>query len=118
MTDKKITNPCIECGKNFCGAQIEGKTCEAMFYGKREQEMNALEELKNVGLGEKIGYKKGFEAARKQFERPQGEWIKDLTENAHCTNCGFVLDTYFMAVFFNYCPNCGADMRPKEGEAE
>ncbi len=35
-------NPCIECGKNFCGAQIEGKKCEAMFYGKREQEWHPL----------------------------------------------------------------------------
>lgn len=27
-------NPCIECGKNFCGAMLEGKECKAMHYGK------------------------------------------------------------------------------------
>ena len=42
---------------------------------RRLNKINRLEELKNVELGEKIGYKKGFEDARKQFERPHGEWI-------------------------------------------
>lgn len=49
------------------------------------------------------------------FEKPkQGEWIKDLTENAHCTNCGLVLDNYIMAVFFNFCPNYGAKMEVQD----
>lgn len=47
-------------------------------------------------------------------ERLHGEW--ELTDNRwgvgtwRCTNC----DSYY-DVDTNYCPNCGADMRPKEG---
>lgn len=98
--------------------------------------MNRLEELKNVELGEKIGYKKGFEDARKQFERPHGEWIKGREisrtmlrggtlyidyENFTCSVCGLVLDRLLYHVdgspFYNFCPKCGASMR-EEGEAE
>lgn len=96
--------------------------------------MDRLEELKVVELGEKIGYKKGFEAARKQFERPHGEWIKgreisrtmldDVTlhidyENFTCSVCGIVLDRLLYHVdgslFYKFCPNCGASM-VEEGE--
>ena len=39
-------------------------------------------------------------------ERPQGKWISDY-RSCKCSFCNFttVIDTY------NYCPNCGADMR-------
>jgi len=32
---RKLTNPCIECGKNSCRAQIEGISCSSMFYEPR-----------------------------------------------------------------------------------
>lgn len=82
-----------------------------------------MSDLKCVELGEKIGYKKGFEAARKQFERPHGEWKwcdgdgRTCTDGWLCTSCGTGYHTevpYFSE--FRYCPMCGADMRPKEGE--
>ena len=51
-------------------------------------------------------------------ERQHGEWI-DRSEGRRvrypfwnafeCSNCGWA------AEITNYCPNCGADMRPKEG---
>lgn len=42
---------------------------------------------------------------------PQGEWISDY-RTCKCSVCNFttVIDTY------NFCPNCGADMR--KGGAE
>ena len=74
--------------------------------------MNRLEELKNVELGEKIGYKKGFEAARKQFERPRGEWTSNGNDLEYiCSVCGEDLpysDEYDYQT--NFCPNCGAPM--------
>ena len=41
--------------------------------------------------------------------RPQGRWISDY-RTCKCSVCNFttVIDTY------NFCPNCGADMRGKE----
>lgn len=44
-------------------------------------------------------------------ERPQGKWIYDY-KTCKCSVCNFttVIDTY------NYCPNCGADMRGNNKE--
>lgn len=78
--------------------------------------MNRLEELKNVELGEKIGYKKGFEDARKQFERPHGEWVFDSS----FTEFGNPYGTYKCSVCgthssnkYSFCKDCGAEMIQK-----
>lgn len=46
-------------------------------------------------------------------ERPHGEWQKKpiCYDYFYCSECGYA---YKHA--FNFCPNCGADMRPKEGD--
>ena len=50
-------------------------------------------------------------------QRPHGEWIyhKEWEFNGECafecSKCGMGVD-----VDYNFCPNCGADMKPKEGE--
>lgn len=62
-----------------------------------------------------IGYREGYEEARKKYERPHGEWKVLMTEGTarkpiawKCSVCGkkpaYALTTAF-------CPNCGADMR-------
>ena len=49
----------------------------------------------------------------------RGQWLeKDgvlhpLETDGICTVCGYVTGFYN---FFNFCPKCGADMRPEEGE--
>lgn len=45
-------------------------------------------------------------------DRPRGEWQKKsfYSEYFYCSECGYA---YKHA--FNFCPNCGADMR-KEGD--
>ena len=46
-------------------------------------------------------------------ERPQGEWKEtDIPESTlcKCSVCNFDLGAYS----FNFCPNCGADMRGEE----
>ena len=56
-----------------------------------------------------------YEIIGKYEGRPQGEWIRKCNENRVdicCTNCGYD-DGYSC---FNFCPNCGADMRGKKNE--
>ena len=81
--------------------------------------MDRLEELKVVELGEKIGYKKGFEAARKQFERPHGKWRDYSNEGyvecpfcEHATNCEDNIEE------LHYCFFCGASMISSNTEIE
>ena len=43
-------------------------------------------------------------------EQPKGEWIDDCT----CSNCNWLNeddDGRILLTTYNYCPNCGADMR-------
>ena len=51
-------------------------------------------------------------------ENVNGEWTDHRTlehdGEFYCSNCGFVLDSYIQGAFYNYCPNCGADMRGEE----
>jgi ribosomal protein S27E len=58
------------------------------------------------------GYKKGYEDAKKEFARPQGEWI-DHSEDygyvecpkcEHLTNCEGNVDE------LHYCWHCGAKL--------
>lgn len=46
-----------------------------------------------------------------------GRWkvIEGMIENAICSNCGRHFQSYYEA--YHYCPNCGAKMDGKEGEA-
>ena len=57
--------------------------------------------------------------------RPKGEWeerevLEDTVINewqsARCSECGKYHTTPYMYYFdnFNFCPNCGADMRERE----
>jgi len=56
-----------------------------------------------------------FSTAVEVADRPQGEWIDKSNgiEGAwnYCSVCGEqAIDLY------DFCPNCGADMREREGE--
>ena len=42
----------------------------------------------------------------KQNERPKGEWRVRHDNHFRCTNC-----EQYSSFNFNYCPNCGADMK-------
>ena len=72
---------------------------------------------------------KQVEKAKKKFSRPHGEWkdkevfnetdddhIVDEWQSARCSVCGKYHTTPYMYYFdnFNFCPNCGADMRGEE----
>lgn len=59
-------------------------------------------------------------------DRPHGEWeeIEDDDWSGGgkwvCTNCeyGYSFGAYFEVDKFNFCPNCGADMRGEEHECK
>lgn len=45
-------------------------------------------------------------------DKPQGEWEKLLPNTYCCTNCGRCVATSEKEIKkYNFCPNCGADMR-------
>jgi hypothetical protein len=47
----------------------------------------------------------------------KGNWVgidDEPCETFECDRCGFVLEDWIQGAFYNYCPNCGADMRGEE----
>lgn len=61
-------------------------------------------------------YMRGYEAAEREYKRPQGEWIPNYTSQfmnpgRQCSLCGKVVE-----FSENFCPGCGADMRGKEND--
>lgn len=57
------------------------------------------------------GYKNGYKDAKKEFERPHGEWQQVGEMTYRCTHCGWLKKIGLMP----YCENCGASMK-KEGD--
>ena len=57
------------------------------------------------------GYRRG------KADRPKGEWIKSKTHASMwvCSNCDW---GYQDCYDFNFCPNCGADMRGEDNEID
>ena len=59
-------------------------------------------------------YQEGYDLAKREFERPKGEWIwKDDSAESHflyCSSCGA---GFYEPLALKTCPNCGAQM--KEG---
>lgn len=61
---------------------------------------------------------KAYEKLRKKA--PAGHWIgegdgyadgKLVLDTWYCSNCDFMVEGDEFPIGFNYCPNCGADMR-------
>lgn len=63
------------------------------------------------------------------IEPRRGEWHRSLSDceegRVTCNNCGMQFDYYMLdqlgaeienVYFTNFCPNCGAEMREREGE--
>ena len=51
-------------------------------------------------------------------ERKTGKWVKPLlvtnTGRVRCSECSTMYDWYTQAQYYNFCPNCGVDMRGEE----
>lgn len=59
-------------------------------------------------------YDHGYAQAKRDFERPQGEWVVygkqgDIPITDRCTNCNYEMKWY--KTKYHFCPNCGAAMR-------
>jgi len=46
-------------------------------------------------------------------ERHRGEWIEDGHERgfSECSKCGYIAVSVLTERLYNFCPNCGAEMR-------
>lgn len=55
-------------------------------------------------------------------ERKTGKWVKPLlvtnTDRVRCSECSAMYDWYTQAQYFNFCPNCGVDMRGEEHDRQ
>ena len=52
-----------------------------------------------------------------QPERKRGKWLpENRTMDAFwvCSACGFPSEAHAANIIYNFCPNCGADMRGEE----
>lgn len=73
---------------------------------------------------EREAYLNGYELAKKMFKRQNGKWLqredKEYKDGGYnfCTACQyrFSFGAYPLIYEADYCPNCGADMRVKEGD--
>ena len=67
--------------------------------------------------GFRCGAKRQFQAdveeiAKAKFDRPTGEWVwSDEDASWKCGRCDCVFDEIDWKPNYNFCPNCGADMR-------
>lgn len=54
-------------------------------------------------------YMRGYEAAEREYKRPQGMWkhIVEEDNDVECPFCGFQED----GIYYNFCPGCGAKMQ-------
>lgn len=61
---------------------------------------------------EKDAYTRGYRQGL--YYKPKSEWIEISDERVMCSRCTFIHEKWFSK--FNFCPNCGADMRGSEVE--
>ena len=64
----------------------------------------------------KIHYDRGFIAGyeKGKADRPQGEWYYSIDKGWECNQCHEIvkdMPTCMRKALYNFCPNCGADMR-------
>ena len=67
-----------------------------------------------------IGFIEGLPTADVR-ENVRGNWIgidDEPCETFECDKCGFVLDDWIQVALYNFCPNCGADMRRKDAPGD
>lgn len=92
------------------------------------------EELLKALMYDRDQYAKGYAKGRRDFERPQGEWIKgeeiaktkigdkEFSEykDFTCSNCRVTLDYLLYwsdgSPFYKFCPNCGARMKGEDND--
>ena len=82
----------------------------------------AIEQLKwyfeeDDGTGSDSSTKKAYEVALealKEEPRIKAEWIDEPNCWYRCSHCGSHYPSIIGIMEYNYCPDCGADMRKEE----
>ena len=60
-------------------------------------------------------YEMAIEALKEH--KSDGNWIDENDSNyAHCSRCGYQIDTHIERGYLNYCPNCGKYMLGGESD--
>ena len=81
----------------------------------RLSEFYRFYELPNIAVS-----RENFEKMRPIEERKKGKWIYTRPYSAincsSCHHCSWSMPYEDLVKSFNYCPNCGADMRGREDE--
>lgn len=97
--------------KAHCLKQIEGCEMWARLKGE-EPRGKVYEEHKLIlELLEHESRKEHWEHGKELCKEYQGKLLVDVTyADWHCSNCGYVIEGTVKPKW-NYCPNCGADMR-------
>lgn len=63
---------------------------------------------------ERVALTFAVEYIKNGAERPHGEWLTSVLGEWRCSRCK--KKPYNQRTQENFCPNCGSDNRPKEGE--
>lgn len=65
----------------------------------------------------------GYEQGKRECKRPTGKWKYNQYDgnanigNWHCSECRcFVYGGYNQKPYYNFCPNCGADMKGENND--
>mgnify|MGYP002522045717 CR=1 FL=1 len=66
--------------------------------------------VNNVGNDLIAAFNDGYAHGKAEAERKRGEWQPLNSLVNKCTNCGEKY-WFYLGIPFNFCPNCGADMR-------
>ena len=83
-----------------------------MKYAKFSDDFLSYFRLDDNGKTLVLTDKRGNTRAVKLYARPIGTWKRLNEIRCKCSKCDFAFDDF--GILFNYCPNCGADMRGKE----
>lgn len=90
-------------------AQLEADDPTGAYKQAREMAELAVEQLE-------YAYNNGYAEAKKEFERPQGEWVFNQYDanpnigNYHCSLCHYIPVGNIGVQRTNFCPYCGAKM--------
>lgn len=89
--------------------QLENDVCNVcMSYGITVNPDELIKALNN----DRKQYEKGYLDACRRYGRPVAQWVKSevCPSNNVCSNC----QTIILSTHYNYCPNCGAEMRKSD----
>lgn len=122
-TVTEFADRCRECGAKY-GKLLKQEPCsDAISREDALRQFCYYDNLDNIGVDKVREILKKLPSV--EPERPKGEWIeKDLDKfrkySVTCNKCGTEYignyDAYDEPSDFNFCPNCGADMREIKNE--